>query len=553
MRYSSRELLHTNGVSMQTVDQARAGKTPSNRVMPQDVRKAIAFMRRNLSQQVAMPQLAVIAGTSGRSLRSHFSEFVGMSPAAYWRRLRLSAARDSLLSPTGDPITEVAAQYGFDHFGRFASDYRRCFRELPSETRRRAERNAAASHPEASDELPSGRIAAPCLAGIKPTLIILPFQNAGDCVSRDLASALVEKIAAELAKLQSFSIRLADSALVPDRWATVRRKIASQYCLTGRISQTHGRLRVIVRLIDGERTRVLWGDSFDGDAREPFHLHDQVSAGVLTAIRPSILTDEIELARQRDPSVLGARELALRALPLALSWNRTAAALDPLYQAIELDRGSALPTALAGWCHARLAAPWHPQYHEERAKADRLGDLAGVLDAGDPLVLAIRAGIAQLVKEFDDADTLTARALAKDPTCAWAWDRRGWLREATNRHEDAMPIFARIEQIAVPYLDGAESLVGIGTAHFSARSYDKAAHYLRQAAVVRGSSTDIHAKLAASYVQLGELAAGQTAFGVMRRALPDVTARQFVESYPCNFSSFRDVLASSLVDLGMRP
>src|SRR5436190_4413075 len=56
-----------------------------------------------------------------------------------WRQLRLAAAHASLVEGSnGTSITEVAARFGFGHFGRFAQDYRQRFGETPSETLRRS-------------------------------------------------------------------------------------------------------------------------------------------------------------------------------------------------------------------------------------------------------------------------------------------------------------------------------------------------------------------------------------------------------------------------------
>ena len=138
-----------------------------------------------------------------------------------------------------------------------------------------------------------------------------------------------------------------------------------------------------------------------------------------------------------------------------------------------------------------------------------------------------------------------------DPTCAWGWDRLGWVHEATNRPDDAMPFFARVERIPAPYLDEAASLDGVGTAHFCARRYREAAAALRKAALVRPGSTGLHGKLAACYVQLGDKIAARTHLAILRRILPDVSPEQYVNSYPCSFDLFRNALASSLTEIGM--
>jgi transcriptional regulator GlxA family with amidase domain len=54
-------------------------------------------------------------------------------------RRRLEAARDALrVASPQTTVTQVAADCGFFHFGRFAFHYRRAFGETPSATLARA-------------------------------------------------------------------------------------------------------------------------------------------------------------------------------------------------------------------------------------------------------------------------------------------------------------------------------------------------------------------------------------------------------------------------------
>lgn len=75
-------------------------------------------------------------GVSERTLQYAFQTCVGMSPLAYIRRCRLNRARSALLAADAKSktVTQVAMQFGFLHLGRFASDYRQIFEELPTTT-----------------------------------------------------------------------------------------------------------------------------------------------------------------------------------------------------------------------------------------------------------------------------------------------------------------------------------------------------------------------------------------------------------------------------------
>jgi len=83
-----------------------------------------------------IPELCAAIGVSDRTLRVCCQEQLGMSPKHYLllRRMHLArrALRDS--SPDTTTVTEIATQYGFWQFGRFAGEYKTLFGEAPSTT-----------------------------------------------------------------------------------------------------------------------------------------------------------------------------------------------------------------------------------------------------------------------------------------------------------------------------------------------------------------------------------------------------------------------------------
>jgi AraC-like DNA-binding protein len=85
-------------------------------------------------------ELSQIAGVSLRQLQHAFKTYTGMAPTQWLRLRRLNSARRELLSctPTQTTVAEVAMNWSFWHLGRFSSSYRALFKELPSDTLKRA-------------------------------------------------------------------------------------------------------------------------------------------------------------------------------------------------------------------------------------------------------------------------------------------------------------------------------------------------------------------------------------------------------------------------------
>ncbi|RYF57240.1 MAG: AraC family transcriptional regulator, partial [Comamonadaceae bacterium] len=87
-------------------------------------------------------ELTDVAQVSERTLYAAFRRDLGVSPMAYLRKIRLTRAREALLTAQEDhtgvenTVTAVAYRFGFNHVGRFAAHYREEFGEFPSETRK---------------------------------------------------------------------------------------------------------------------------------------------------------------------------------------------------------------------------------------------------------------------------------------------------------------------------------------------------------------------------------------------------------------------------------
>ena len=87
-------------------------------------------------QALYIPELSKAIGVSDRTLEVCCQEQLGMSPKRYLRLRRMHLARRALRDSASDitTVTEIATQYGFWHFGRFAGEYQSLFGEAPSAT-----------------------------------------------------------------------------------------------------------------------------------------------------------------------------------------------------------------------------------------------------------------------------------------------------------------------------------------------------------------------------------------------------------------------------------
>ena len=345
---------------MDGIEGAELIEPDHQRLLPQHVKRALAYMRANMAERITLAGLASACAVPERTLLKQFQRFVGLAPLAYLRRLRLNAVRNELATAqNNDDISDVVIRCGFSHLGRFASEYRRLFGEAPSATRQRVRereagdalaKNGAASC--SGDDPPSSF---PSVGRERPSLLILPWR--GETLQESLkARDLTERLAATLSRIRVASVALVHPSHRPSMNAPQPRNAGTQYCLLGRLTRRDQRTRVIIRLVDVAADRHVWGDSFDGSVNVPFELQDRVVDGVLCGIVSNIFRAEMERAHD-EAAELAAHDLAMRALMLVLRADAFSAreAMPILDRAIELDPASALPVALLACCHAQIA------------------------------------------------------------------------------------------------------------------------------------------------------------------------------------------------------
>jgi AraC family ethanolamine operon transcriptional activator len=106
--------------------------------VPRLVQRAEEWLTDHPWQPLGVRQLAQHIGVSPRHLYRSFHAAVGVSPAKYLKRYRMTQARLDLqgADPAETTVTDVAVSWGFWELGRFAVEYRGLFGEAPSQTLR---------------------------------------------------------------------------------------------------------------------------------------------------------------------------------------------------------------------------------------------------------------------------------------------------------------------------------------------------------------------------------------------------------------------------------
>jgi AraC-like DNA-binding protein len=102
---------------------------------PEYLLKAKQFIHDHASDEVDLDEVGRAVGVSRFKLYDDFKKYFDITPTLYLKRFRLEAVRQALLEGGhNENITAVAMRWGFNHLGRFSSDYKKLFLEVPSKT-----------------------------------------------------------------------------------------------------------------------------------------------------------------------------------------------------------------------------------------------------------------------------------------------------------------------------------------------------------------------------------------------------------------------------------
>lgn len=98
------------------------------------------YVEYHSNRPLHLEELTAELNVSERTLEYICRDLIGTSTYGYMLKLRLNGVYRQLSSQPNSSIKEVALNWGFTHFPRFAQHYQRLFGELPHQTRSRTKR-----------------------------------------------------------------------------------------------------------------------------------------------------------------------------------------------------------------------------------------------------------------------------------------------------------------------------------------------------------------------------------------------------------------------------
>ena len=335
-----------------------------------------------------------------------------------------------------------------------------------------------------------------------PSVAVLPFLNLGGRPEHEyFADGITEDVIAHLSRIRALKVISRASVMsFKARDRTLReigRALGVGTVLDGSVRHAGDRVRVVATLVDTERDRQLWAETYDREVADIFAIQTDVALRIAGALRAELSPEERGRVHRAATGDIQAYRLFLQGRQSFLQFTpegleRAAVFLE---RAIERDPGFALAHSQLAMTYIEMAEHGmaSPRTLYQRATAAA----ARALELGPELSEAhATASYLKMAHEFDwtGAERGIRRALELSPSSGYAVDLLARLFWAVERYEEALPLARRAQE-----LDPAANRVDLSTMLLRAGRYEEALERARDAVEVEPTAPRPRATLGWAY------------------------------------------------------
>ena len=345
----------------------------------------------------------------------------------------------------------------------------------------------------------------------KPSIAVLPFDNLSNDPDQEyLSDGITESIITRLAKIPGLFVIARNSSFTykgkPVKVQQVGRELGVRYVLEGSVQKAGEHLRINAQLIETPTGEHLWAEKYDRELKDIFAVQDEISVKVANELNVKLVRGEWARSDLQATGNLEAYDLFLRAQALALRYEKEAnvRATQLLQQAIELDADYARAMGLLGWQYLWAARyGWVKDRAQSIRQAEEWANRALTIRP-DINALTLLARLNSNKGNYEQAIALGERAVALEPSNAWAHATLGFTLNLAGRPEEAVPINRQAIRL---YPHPPLVFYGAyGTVNFNAGRYDAAIKAFKEGVKSpdKGLSNHrMHLALIASLMALG--------------------------------------------------
>ena len=294
----------------------------------------------------------------------------------------------------------------------------------------------------------------PAIECRSPAIAVLPFDNlSGDPDQEYFADGLTEDIITDLSQVSGLAVAARNSVFTykgrPIDVQRVARELRVGYVLEGSVRRTGDRIRVTGQLVDGSTGLHVWAERYDRHWRDIFVLQDDISQGIVAALKIKLLPQELAAVTRQQTTSAEAYQYYLmgRSFFLRSSWGPPAlrVAREKFAKAIEIDPGYARAYAGIANCDSYLICMGDPGVSFEDVLANSGRALA--LDSDLAEAHAANGLALYTAGRHGEADAALAQAVRLGPDLFEAHFFAGRNLRAQGQHDRAAGLFERAAEL----------------------------------------------------------------------------------------------------------
>lgn len=361
---------------------------------------------------------------------------------------------------------------------------------------------------------------------IRTSIAVLPFRNSsGETEIDPFVSGLTSDVNSALTRIPEMLV-ISESSTRQYRDKTIDvRQVAKEmgvdHVLTGTVQGSERSIRIAVQLSEGRNGTAVWSERYDRDIADFLKLQDDIVKNILIGLQVKLTHGDTAKELNRGTDSLEAWLLNIEAVAEGFEFKRenNMRARDLFLAASKVDPEWAAPISGLAWTYREaIRRGWSNDVAADRAKWLQFARECPRLDAEFYLCYIQLGNYYIENNRIEDGIALREKALELAPNDLSALSGLAWqlvLLGQTGRGLELLQRAKLVSPIHPPWLIATEAY-----AWQMEGKYDKAIEGF-QYALANGNFPDWHARLAAVYVEIGDLESAKVQARLFRDKRPN--------------------------------
>ena len=291
-----------------------------------------------------------------------------------------------------------------------------------------------------------------------PSVAVLPFKSMGSNPEHEFfADGITEDVIAQLSKIRSLKVIAWSSVMALKGQKQSPQEIGAtlqvKTLLEGSVRQAGDRVRIVAQLVDTEQARHLWAETYDRRLDDVFAIQTDVALQIATALKAELSLDERARIWKEPTHDIRAYQLYLKGRQAYSRFTEESIqeAIEFYQRALTVDPGYAMAYVGIAVAWAEIAAGGSGGTFRPDQAAQQARDAVTKALALDRSLGEAHSVLATLkfIHDFDwvGAEAGFKLALELSPGAADIYGHYGWLCSALGRHEEALVLEARAQEL----------------------------------------------------------------------------------------------------------